>query len=86
MAIEAYDSLSIWRCPSLGGPVPFSHCRKTNNNLPCQSIVACWSNQIDLQAFLSENYTHEELQQALGVPKKSRIETILEALDKSKQK
>jgi hypothetical protein len=86
MTIEMHDEVTIWRCPSLGGPVPFSYCRKMNNRLPCQSLAGCWGSRIDVPAFLKENYTQEELRQAFGSPKKGRVDTILETLDRTKQK
>jgi hypothetical protein len=82
--IEIHDELTIWRCPTLGGPVPFVHCRKTNNGFPCFSIVTCWGERVDLAAFLRENYTMEELEQAFGAAKKSRLETILDTLEKAR--
>lgn len=82
--IKTHDELEIWRCPSLGGPVPFRHCRKTNNGSPCQSVAACWGGRIDLAAFLKKNYTAEDIEKVFGTPKKSRLETIFETLDKKR--
>ena len=81
--IETHDEQTIWRCPMLGGPVPFRHCRKVNDGLPCRQIIGCWGGRIELAAFLNENYSREELERALGAPKKSRIDTIIETLERT---
>ena len=81
MKIEEHDEQTLWRCPMLGGPVPFRHCRKTNGGFPCQNVVNCWGNRIDVTVFLRENYSIEELEQVFGTPRKSRIETIFETLE-----
>jgi len=82
--IEKYDEKTYWRCPPLGGPVQFVHCRKVNGGLPCNRIAGCWSAKMDLPAFLKENYTPEELELALGSPGKGRLETIFETLEKTR--
>lgn len=69
----------------LGGPVPFRHCRKSGTEmLPCGRLAECWGGKFDLEAFVSENYTEAEIETAFGRPRKSRLETIFETLEKSK--
>ncbi len=82
--IEIYDSLII-HCPQLGGEIPFRYCRIVNGNIPCQRIVACWELRIEISRFLSEHYSSGELQRALSPPVKTRIETILELIEKAKE-
>jgi len=82
--IEEYDALII-RCPQLGGEVPFGYCRVVNENLPCRRIVLCWEYRFEIATFLNEHYSFEEIQQALAPPAKSRIETILELIERAKK-
>lgn len=82
--IEQYDDLSI-RCPQLGGEVPFRYCRTTNENLPCRRIIVCWEFRIEISPFLRDHYNVEQIQQTLSPPSKSRMETILELIEKAKR-
>jgi hypothetical protein len=82
--IEARDALTI-RCPQLGGEVPFHYCRTVNEDLPCRRIIVCWEFRIEISKFLNENYSVEQIERALAPPTKTRIETILELVEKAKQ-
>ncbi len=82
--MDQYDDLSI-RCPQLGGEVPFRYCRTVNEDLPCRKIIVCWEFRIEISKFLGDHYSVEQIQQALSPPSKSRIETILELIEKAKR-
>ncbi len=82
--IEQYDSLVI-RCPMLGGEVPFQYCRKLNEELPCRKIIICWEFRIEIGKFLNEHYSFNQIHQALAPPNKTRLETILELIEKAKK-
>ena len=82
--IEEHDTLII-RCPQLGGEVPFRYCRTVNEDLPCTRIILCWKFRIEVAKFLSEHYSTDQLQRALSPPTKTRIETILDLIDKAKK-
>ncbi len=81
--IEEYDKLTI-RCPQLGGEVPFHYCRTVNEGLPCRRIIVCWEFRLEIGKFLGENYSLDELQRALASPTKTRIETIIDLVEKAK--
>ncbi|HOC91805.1 MAG TPA: hypothetical protein PKH33_05505 [bacterium] len=81
--ISEHDEMTHWRCPSLGGPVTFKHCRKANDSLPCPKLLVCWENILDAPGFLTSNYTPEELQKAFGAQAKGKLEVILDALKKT---
>ncbi len=85
MARDEHDSLMHPRCPSLGGEVPFRHCRRVNLGLPCQRLLGCWEGTIDVLAFLRENYTLEELEPVFK-PSPSRLETMFETLSRVREK
>ena len=80
MQIEEYDNEQHWRCPLLGGPVPFRHCRTTNNMLPCAKMPDCWNGKFDTIQFLKGNYSEDELRIAFS-PQPGRLERMLGLLD-----
>lgn len=82
--IEEYDDLLI-RCPMLGGEVPFRYCRTLNEELPCRRIILCWEFRIEIGKFLAEHYSLDQIQKALAPPTKTRLETILELVEKAKK-
>jgi hypothetical protein len=82
--IEGHDALII-RCPMLGGEVPFQYCRTVNDNLPCRKIIICWEFRIEIGKFLNENYSIDQIQRALAPPSKTRIETLIELIEKAKK-
>ncbi len=82
--IEEYDDLLI-RCPMLGGEVPFRYCRTLNEELPCRKIIICWEFRIEIGKFLTEHYSFDQIQKALAPPSKTRLETILELVEKAKK-
>jgi hypothetical protein len=82
--IEEHDALVI-RCPQLGGEVPFRYCRIVNEDLPCRRIMVCWELRIEIGKFLNEHYSIDEIQRALAPPSRTRVETILELIEKAKK-
>ncbi len=82
--LEEHDRLII-RCPSLGGEVPFRYCRTVNEDLPCRNIILCWELRLEISKFLSEHYSIDQIQRSLSLPTKSRVETIVEMIEKAKK-
>ena len=82
--LEEHDGLII-RCPPLGGEVPFRYCRTVNEELPCRRMILCWGSRIEISKFLSEHYSIDQIQRALSPPTKSRVETIIELIEKAKK-
>jgi len=82
--IEEHDALII-RCPQLGGEVPFKYCRTMNEDLPCRRIMVCWEFKMEISNFLAEHYSFDQIQRALAPPTKTRLESILELVEKAKK-
>jgi len=82
--IEEHDAL-ITRCPQLGGEVPFQYCRTVNEDLPCRKIIICWEFRIEIGKFLNAHYSFEQIQRALAPPSKTRMETLIELIEKAKK-
>jgi len=83
MPSSRYDELEI-RCPKLGGEVNFYYCR-TSGKPFCSRIIFCWAQRIDIGGYLAENYSPEELKQGLIQSGSSRLETILNSVEKAKK-
>ena len=82
--IEEHNALIIY-CPQLGGEVPFRYCRTVNDSLPCRKTLVCWEFRLEISRFLSEHYSSDQIERVLTPPTKTRIETILELIEKAKK-
>lgn len=82
--IEEHDALIIY-CPQLGGDIPFRYCRTVNEDLPCRKIMVCWEFRMDIAKFLGEHYSIDQVQSALAPSSKTRLDTILELIEKAKK-
>jgi hypothetical protein len=82
--IEDHDDLII-HCPQLGGEIPFRYCRMVNEDLPCRKIIVCWEFRVEIGKYLNENFSLDQIQQALAPPTQTRLETILELIEKAKK-
>ncbi len=82
--LEEHDHLII-RCPRLGGEVPFRYCRTINEDLPCRSLILCWEFRLETSRFLSEHYSIDQIQRVMSLPTQSRVETIVELIEKAKK-
>jgi hypothetical protein len=56
-----------------------------NEDLPCRKILVCWEFRVEISKFLGENYSLDQIQHALAPPAKTRIETILDLIEKAKK-
>ncbi|MBW1767341.1 MAG: hypothetical protein JRJ65_09865 [Deltaproteobacteria bacterium] len=81
--IEQHDEKTM-RCPRVGGDVNFRFCRSENNLLPCRRIVGCWQMQMDINKFLDEHFSKEELDRAF-TPPKPKIESLIELIEQAKK-
>jgi hypothetical protein len=82
--IEEHDALII-HCLQLGGEVPFKYCRTMNEDLPCRRMMVCWEFRMEISKFLAEHYSIDQIQRALAPPTKTRLDTILELIEKAKK-
>jgi hypothetical protein len=69
-------------CGQLGMLIEFSYCTSMNDGLPCRNIIGCWKERTDILAFLKEKFTDEELRKIFSGPPKSRVDRIIESIDK----
>lgn len=81
--IEQHDDKMI-RCPRVGGNVNFKFCRSENNLLPCRWVVGCWQTRLNVNQFLEEHFSKEELN-SIFVPPKPKIESLVELIEMAKK-
>ena len=62
--------------------IEFSYCASAAEGLPCRNIIGCWKERTDIMAFLKEKFTDEELKRVFCGPPKSRVDRIIESLEK----
>jgi len=70
-------------CNQLGMLIEFSYCTSVNDALPCRNIIGCWNARMDIIAFLREHFSDDQLKKVFSGTPRSRIERIIEALDKN---
>jgi hypothetical protein len=69
-------------CSQLGMLIKFSYCFSMNEGLPCRNITGCWKGKLDVVSLLKEKFTDEELKKVFCGPPKSRIDRIIESVEK----
>lgn len=70
-------------CRMLGHEVPFSYCRKPGKEQFCRHIVNCWFEKFDIQAYLAEHFTEEQIQAAI-TPPAPKVESLLSLIERAK--
>jgi len=81
--MDQYDDKTI-RCPRVGGEVNFRFCRFENNMLPCRWIVGCWEMRMDMNKFMTDHYSKEEMDR-IFTPPRPKIESLLNLVEKAKK-
>lgn len=79
-----YEERQI-RCPRLGGPVDFSYCRVENVGKPCSKALSCWRPYFDVDALFHRALTDEEFAQCFLKPAPTKVETLLDLIEKAKK-
>lgn len=64
------------------GMIEISYCLTMNEGLPCKNIVGCWKGRADIMTILKARFSEEELHKIFNTLPKSRIEKILELIQK----
>ena len=71
------------RCPMLGHDLNFSYCRAPGRDLPCRKILDCWWQTFDVQSFLHQHFTEDQIQEVLA-PRKPKMATLVELINRAK--
>ena len=75
------------RCPRLGGPVPFSYCKKGGEHQqPCFKIVDCWWETFDVVRYLKDNLPEGQFNQLMDVRPRPKIASLIELIEQAKNR
>jgi len=72
-------------CPHMGIVLELSYCLTQNDGLPCRNCLRCWEGRIAIDSLLKQRFSGEDLRRAFGCLPKSRVERIVESIEKAKQ-
>ncbi len=84
-SLAQHDHEMHWRCPQLGGEVPFRYCRTVNAGRPCARTVPCWHTIFDVRTFLARHYDLDEIQ-ASERPRPDKIVQLAELVHRTAEK
>lgn len=72
------------RCPMLGHDIDFSYCRAPGGPLPCRKIFDCWWEGFDVEAFVREHFSAEQIERILG-PRKDKALSLVELIEQARR-
>ena len=84
MSIDEHDGRKL-RCRMLGHEVDFAYCRAPGAELPCRKILDCWFETFDVEAFLREHYSEEQIAQILAPPA-PKIASLVDLIQQAQQR
>ena len=67
----------------LGHEVPFAYCRSPGKELFCRNIFNCWWQRFDVQTYVEESFTPEEIKTALSPPA-AKISSLVEIITRAR--
>jgi len=79
-----YDELTMY-CKMLGHEVPFAYCRKPGSETYCRKMPDCWQDKIDVEAFISDHYSEEQIQ-ASAAPPKPKMASLLDLIKQAQDR
>jgi hypothetical protein len=71
-------------CSQLGMVAELPYCLSMNQGVPCRNAIGCWQERTDIVRILKAAFTDEQLTGCFGGPPKSRMERIVESLERVK--
>jgi hypothetical protein len=69
-------------CSQLGMVAGLPYCLSVNEGGPCRNTIGCWRERTDIMKILAAAFTEEQLTRCFGGPPKSRMERIVESLER----
>lgn len=68
----------------LGHEIGFGYCRLGAEGQACRKIFDCWFAQFDIEEFMREHFSEEELK-AIVAPGKPRITSLIEIIQQAQR-
>jgi len=81
--IDQHDNQRMY-CRMLGHEVPFAYCRQGALGQPCRRIFDCWFGEFDIQQFMQDHFTAEQIQ-ALLAPPTDKMVSLVELIRKAQE-
>jgi hypothetical protein len=81
MSVDQHDAKTIY-CRMLGHEVPFAYCRQGASSLPCRKIFDCWFQTFDIESFMKDHFSEQEIQ-AILAPPKPKMTSLIELIQKA---
>ena len=69
----------------LGHDIAFAYCRAPGRDLPCRKVFDCWFETFDVQGFIREHYTTEQIERILA-PRQDKAATLVELIQRARQR
>lgn len=74
------------RCPRLGGPVSFSYCKQSGEDLqPCFKIIDCWWETFDVVRYLKDHLPEGQFSKLLAAKPRPKIASLVDLIEKAKK-
>ena len=80
--IDGHDQ-RVRHCPLLGHDVEFGYCRAPGAALPCGRVLDCWWESFDVEGFLQEHYSPQQIAQVLQ-PRQPKVVSLVELIEKAR--
>ncbi|KPK75982.1 MAG: hypothetical protein AMJ79_08855 [Phycisphaerae bacterium SM23_30] len=84
MSVTQHDE-RVRRCRKLGHEVSFRYCRQELGGLPCGRIIDCWFETFDVENFLCQFYSSEQIRQILAPPP-AKLSSIIEMIQQAQER
>lgn len=70
-------------CRILGHHVPFSYCLEPGAPRFCRHIVNCWFERFDIEGYLGEHFSEQEIAEATSPPA-PKLESLVSLIDRAR--
>ena len=68
----------------MGHRLNFSYCRKPASAQPCRKIFDCWFKTFDIEQFMKEHFTDEQIK-AILAPPKAKVSSLIELIQQTQE-
>ena len=69
----------------MGHHLDFEYCVRENGGKPCRIIRDCWFNRMDVDAYLKENFSKEDIEALETGKGPAKMASLLEMIEKAKE-